>query len=42
MFNLHPKSLGLHQGGKRASPQELTQVSDWGERSQPTPMQFQG
>jgi hypothetical protein len=26
----------LHQGGKSEDPQELTQVSDWGEQTQPT------
>jgi hypothetical protein len=26
----------LQPGGKGAEPQELTQVSDWGLRSQPT------
>ncbi|SMB23948.1 conserved hypothetical protein [Serratia proteamaculans] len=33
--------MELHQGGKSESPQELTQVSDWGKRSQLTQMQLQ-
>ncbi|RYM64951.1 addiction module toxin RelE [Serratia proteamaculans] len=33
--------MELHQGGKSMSPQELTQVSDWGECSQPTQRQLQ-
>lgn len=28
-------------GGKFESPQELTQVSDWGERTQPTTLRFE-
>ncbi|RJT23111.1 addiction module toxin RelE [Buttiauxella izardii] len=32
------KSFELQQGGKRENPQELTKVSDWGERKQPTPL----
>ncbi|ESJ46072.1 hypothetical protein CFSAN001082_04070, partial [Salmonella enterica subsp. enterica serovar Havana str. CFSAN001082] len=29
----------LQEGGKRADPQELTQVSDWGKGTQPQHMQ---
>ncbi|PYD41164.1 hypothetical protein CT690_03085 [Serratia plymuthica] len=29
------------EGGKRENPQELTQVSDWGERAQPTHLRFE-
>ncbi|CAI2416674.1 Uncharacterised protein [Serratia liquefaciens] len=28
-------------GGKYGNPQELTQVSDWGERKQPTTLQLE-
>ncbi|PVC27051.1 hypothetical protein CUR75_24065, partial [Salmonella enterica subsp. enterica serovar Legon] len=28
-------------GGKRANPQELTKVSDWGEGTQPQHMQLE-
>jgi len=31
----------LRLGGKSESPQELTQVSDWGERTQPTTPQLE-
>nr|EGT4381493.1 hypothetical protein [Cronobacter dublinensis] len=30
------------QGGKQENPQELTSVSDWGERAQPTPPRREG
>ncbi|PNK88491.1 addiction module toxin RelE [Serratia odorifera] len=33
--------MELHQGGKFVNPQELTQVSDWGEQMQPTQRQLQ-
>ncbi|AHY09492.1 toxin RelE [Serratia plymuthica] len=29
-------NFGLQDGGKRVNPQELTQVSDWGETARPT------
>ncbi|ASV54655.1 toxin RelE [Lelliottia jeotgali] len=29
----------LRRGGKTENPQELTQVSDWGEQTQPTKRQ---
>ncbi|OXU35996.1 addiction module toxin RelE [Enterobacter cloacae subsp. cloacae] len=35
----YTKSVALHRGGKPANPQELTQVSDWGELAQPTKRQ---
>jgi len=38
----YTKSFGLHQGGKSENPQELTQVSDWGEQTQPTQTQVEG
>ena len=38
----YSKSFGLGQGGKPENPQELTQVSDWGERVQPTQKQVEG
>ncbi|ECC9152979.1 hypothetical protein DSN25_15385 [Salmonella enterica subsp. salamae] len=31
----------LQEGGKAANPQELTQVSDWGELTQPTHLQLE-
>ncbi|PNP34655.1 addiction module toxin RelE [Citrobacter amalonaticus] len=31
---MYTKSFRLHQGGKRANPQERTSVRDWGERAQ--------
>lgn len=31
----------LRLGGKGVHPQELTQVSDWGERGKPTHMQLE-
>ena len=37
----YPKAFGLQQGGNAANPQELTQVSDWGERGKPTRMQLE-
>ena len=40
--DIYPKSFGLPVGGKAVNPQELTQVSDWGERVQPTPRQPEG
>ncbi|RYM51812.1 addiction module toxin RelE [Serratia proteamaculans] len=33
--------MELHQGGKNVSPQELSKLSDWGERARPTQMQLQ-
>ncbi|PYD40148.1 addiction module toxin RelE [Serratia plymuthica] len=33
--------MELHQGGKAVNPQELSQLSDWGARVQPTQMQLQ-
>ncbi|PHZ33691.1 addiction module toxin RelE [Yersinia mollaretii] len=38
----YPKSLAFQQGSKRMSPDELTQVSDSGERVPLTPLQRQG
>ncbi|EFO3587857.1 addiction module toxin RelE [Escherichia coli] len=40
--NLYTKSFKLHQGGKRANPDELTQVSDSGERTQPRQRRLEG
>ncbi|PNM13456.1 hypothetical protein A6J64_016275 [Yersinia enterocolitica] len=37
-----PKSLTLQVGSKRANPDELTQVSDSGARTQLTTLQLQG
>jgi len=34
-----PKYFALWQGGKSVNPQELTEVSDWGSQTQPTPPQ---
>ncbi|RHI06369.1 addiction module toxin RelE [Enterobacter cloacae] len=42
MAFLYTKSFKLHQGGKSENPQELTQVSDWGEQTQPTQKQLEG
>ncbi|PAN76744.1 addiction module toxin RelE [Enterobacter cloacae] len=39
---IYTKSFKLHQGGKSENPQELTQVSDWGEQMQPTQRQLEG
>ncbi|EAA7604043.1 addiction module toxin RelE [Salmonella enterica subsp. enterica] len=39
---LYSKSFELRQGGKGMNPQELTEVSDWGERAQPTQKQLEG
>ncbi|MCS3604925.1 hypothetical protein M2371_004179 [Buttiauxella sp. BIGb0471] len=36
------KSFGLQEGGKLVNPHELTQVSDWGKRVQPTHLQREG
>ncbi|RLO39737.1 addiction module toxin RelE [Serratia marcescens] len=38
---LHPKQFELQEGGKSEKPQDLTQVSDWGEQTQPTHMQLE-
>jgi len=34
-------AFGVQKGGKAAAPQELTQVSDWGEWAQPTHPQLE-
>jgi len=31
----------LQEGGDAGNPLELTEVSDWGERGKPTPMQIE-
>ncbi|ATX96473.1 hypothetical protein AM349_10390 [Citrobacter freundii] len=31
----------VQEGGKSANPRELTRVSDWGERAQPTHLQLE-
>ncbi|MBB3305609.1 hypothetical protein FHW71_002133 [Enterobacter sp. Sphag1F] len=36
------ESFSLQEGGKCVNPQELTEVSDWGEHTQPTPLQREG
>ncbi|HCR61119.1 MAG TPA: addiction module toxin RelE [Serratia liquefaciens] len=33
--------MELHQGGKAVNPWELSKLSDWGARTQPTQMQLQ-
>ncbi|CNL31672.1 Uncharacterised protein [Yersinia kristensenii] len=38
---LYPIAFNLRQGGKRESPDELTLVSDSGERVQPTQQQVE-
>ena len=30
---IYTKSFKMHRGGKSENPQELTQVSDWGEKT---------
>ncbi|HCR58646.1 MAG TPA: addiction module toxin RelE [Raoultella sp.] len=37
----YTKSVGLHRGGKPGNPRELTEVSDWGKRTQPTRRQHE-
>ncbi|EAU3452153.1 hypothetical protein D8U42_08815 [Salmonella enterica] len=32
----------MQEGGQLVNPQELTQVSDWGEQTQPTHLQPEG
>jgi hypothetical protein len=38
----YTKSFKFYQGGKQTNPDELTLVSDSGERAQPTQRQFEG
>lgn len=40
--NNYPKDFMLQEGGKRVNPDELTVVSDTGEREQPTHLQLEG
>lgn len=37
----YTKSFSLYQGGKKTNPDELTKVSDSGERTQPTQIQVE-
>ncbi|MCL6407397.1 hypothetical protein EXT70_17265 [Dickeya dadantii] len=37
----YPIDFKRQKGGNRANPQELTSVSDWGERGQPTHLQLE-
>ncbi|OOB88361.1 addiction module toxin RelE [Leclercia adecarboxylata] len=39
MLLCYAKSFSLRRGGKTVNPQELTEVSDWGELAQPTKRQ---
>ena len=39
--NFNPKDFGFREGGKLAHPQELTEVSDWGEEVRPTHHKFE-
>ncbi|PJD12808.1 addiction module toxin RelE [Enterobacter mori] len=39
---IYTKSFKLYQGGKSENPQELTQVSDWGEQTRPTQRRLEG
>ncbi|PAX80987.1 addiction module toxin RelE [Citrobacter sp. TSA-1] len=41
MRGVYTKSFELHQGGRSEDLQELTQVSDRGERTQPAQGQFE-
>ncbi|GAL57026.1 hypothetical protein EV102420_04_00140 [Pseudescherichia vulneris NBRC 102420] len=36
------KSFALQEGDKSGKPQELTEVSDWGERTQSTHLRREG
>ncbi|APZ07544.1 addiction module toxin RelE [Kosakonia cowanii] len=38
----YTKSFVLRRGGKDEYPQELTRVSDWGMKTQPTKRQREG
>ncbi|EDT1924281.1 hypothetical protein GSH52_001951 [Salmonella enterica] len=38
---IYSKEFELQEGGKRANPQELTKVSDWGEGTRPQHMQLE-
>ncbi len=38
---LYPIDFRLQEGGKQVNPDELTQVSDSGERAQPTHLQLE-
>ncbi len=38
---LYPIDFRLQEGGKQVNPDELTQVSDSGERAQPTYLQLE-
>ena len=38
---LCPKDFGAQPGGNRWSPQELRQLSDWGDGGQPTPLRLE-
>ncbi|RLM17904.1 hypothetical protein BIY28_19720 [Brenneria goodwinii] len=37
----NPIDFKMQEGGKRTNPQELTRVSDWGERGQPTHLRLE-
>ncbi|AVX36300.1 hypothetical protein DA391_00645 [Yersinia massiliensis] len=39
--HLYPIDFRLQAGGKQVNPDELTQVSDSGERAKPTHLQFE-
>jgi hypothetical protein len=32
----------MQVSGKQMNPKSLNKLSDWGERAQPTPLQFEG
>ncbi|EGR1056465.1 hypothetical protein EFU43_14670 [Vibrio cholerae] len=40
-MSLYQNYLELQVGGKRVNPHDIDKLCDWGERTQPTPLQLQ-